>query len=427
MQSSPTRRALLGALAGRAQEHVLPDARRTPRDARPRVPLARGSAIRVGIIGLGHMGNGHLDGLLRARDEGAERLDVVAVCDVCRPRRESAAARARERQPGIAVTSHLAHEELLARGDLHAVLIATPEHQHAVHAVDALLAGTDVYVEKPLTRHLDEAVWLAATAQRTDAIVQVGTQYLMHPKFREARRFVAEGVLGTVVASQVAFGRNSREGEWTYEIDPLLAPGPDLDWERWCGPNAVPFDTALFHRWRRYRRWSTGIVGDLLSHIIAPMLHAIDQGLPRRVTAHGAHMVDHAMENHDQIAGHIEFASGHVLSVIGSTCNARGGQWMIRGQQADLFLGSDRGRVAVQDVWKDDVSAPPRARFEEASDDIQQDLRLDWLASVRSRAPNSSPLELGIEHMVVVEMLSRAAWSGRAQRFDAFAFRVFDE
>jgi predicted dehydrogenase len=427
-QAMNTRRRLLHALAGPLQEHLLLDEHRAWREPKPRPSLGGNEPIRVGVIGYGHMGGGHTDGLLRARDEKTANLDVVAVADVCRPRREAAAALLRTRQPGVDVRAYLDYEELLARPDVHAVLIATPEHWHAQHAVHAVEAGKDIYVEKPMTLTLEESVWLHRVVERSSSIAQVGTQYLMHPKFEHARRIVRRGDLGALVSSQVLFGRNSREGEWTYEIDPALAPGPDLDWERWCGPAGhVEWDTELFHRWRRYRRWSTGIVGDLLSHLIAPFAYALDQGPPRRLVAHGSHMVDFAMENHDQVVAHVEFESGHVLTLVGSTCNERGGQWVIRGNRADLLLGANRARIEPQAAWAEDDETLERQQFPETSDDIQQDLRIDWLRCVRSRKPNRSPVSLGLQHMVVVEMFARSLWSGRAQRFDPYTFRVSDE
>ncbi|QDU84154.1 putative oxidoreductase YvaA [Planctomycetes bacterium Pla163] len=421
-----TRRGLLRAALPKLQEHVLLDEHRVVHVRGTRAPLRPGQPIQVGVVGFGHMGGGHTDGLLRARDAGDAKLDVVAVAEVCEPRREKGLALLRERQPGVEVTGHVDYLELYERPDIHAVLIATPEHWHATHAVHAIEYGKDVYVEKPMTLELEEAFWLAHVARSSDSIVQVGTQWLMHPRFVQARKIVAEGSLGVCLSSLIAFGRNSREGEWLYEIDESLEPGPRLDWERWCGPlGPRAWDTEIYHRWRRYREYSTGIIGDILSHLIAPLLLAVDEGLPVRVTAQGSHMVDTAMENHDQIVGHIEFESGHVMTVIGSTCNDRGTPWMIRGNRADLLLGHGSAEVVPQAAWSD-LDDEPR-KYDRPAKDIQQQLRLDWLRSVRTRRPNRSNVELGLAHMIVVDLMTRSVWSGRAWRFDPVTSRVFAE
>lgn len=427
MSKPYSRRHLLARLAPIAQDHLLDDAHRNFVQRVPRRPVERGEPVRVGVVGYGNMGGGHVDGLLRAREDGASNLEVAAICDVNANRREACGAMLRERQPGVRVTEHLDHREMYARDDLHAILIATPEHWHATHAVHALEFGKDVYLEKPMTLELEESYWLLHAASRAnDAIVQIGTQWLMHPKFEQARRLVEQGALGTVVSSIVAFGRNSKEGEWLYPIDETLEPGERLDWERWCGPLGLqPWDRDVYHRWRRYRKYSTGILGDILSHLIAPMLYAIDEGLPVRCTAHGAHMVDFAMENHDQVVGNVEFESGHVLTALGSTCNDRGAPWMIRGNRAELLLGRSDARLVPQSAWNE--FEDETEKFTLPFDDIQQDLRVDWIRAVRTRRANRSGVELGFQHMVVVELMSRAARTGRTWRFDPITGRMFPE
>jgi predicted dehydrogenase len=421
-----TRRGLLRRFEPAPQDHVLLDEHRQIHVRGTRKQVKPGEPIRIGIVGYGNMGGGHTDGLLRAREGGDAKLDVVAIADVCEPRREACAALLRERQPGVEVSAHLDYLEMFERPDIHAVLIATPEHWHATHAVHAVEYGKDVYVEKPMTLALEEAFWLRRVVKSSDAIVQVGTQWLMHPRFVQARKLVASGALGTRVSSLVSFGRNSREGEWLYPIDETLEPGPRLDWERWCGPlGPHEWNTDVYHRWRRYREFSTGLIGDILSHLIAPMLLAIDEGLPVRVTAQGSHMVDTAMENHDQIAGHIEFESGHVMTVLGSTCNDRGTPWMIRGNRADVLLGHGSAQLIPQAAWADMEEEPEK--FARPAKDIQQQLRLDWLRSIRSRRPNRSNVDLGLQHMIVVDLMARSAWSGRTWRFDPVTSRAFAE
>ena len=276
---------------------------RTPTPPRNREPVG------IGIIGTGGMGSGHLNAFLNFAAAGTEELKIVGLCDVCGPRLDAARQVCDQKQGGeVAVYSN--YQELLQRDDLHGVLVATPEHWHGPMAEDAIRAGKDVYIEKPMTLRLDAALRLAEVAAANPEVrVEVGTQFVMYSSYREARRLIAEGKIGKPVFSQTSYCRNSRDGEWLYyKIDPAWQPGVNLDWEAWTGPlGAAPWDPAVYARWRRYRRYSTGIIGDLLVHRMAPLVMAVDAGWPTRVVASGGHYIDTAMENHDQININIEF------------------------------------------------------------------------------------------------------------------------
>ena len=150
---------------------------------RPRRPLAPGEPVRIGVIGTGPMGLEHC----RAFAKIPEQVRLVALCDVCRPRLEQAVKVCREEQPGIEPSTHRSYRELLEL-DLHGVLIASPEHWHARMAIDALAAGKDVYVEKPMTLRLPEALSSSARVRAaSESIVQVGTQYVQIPKYARPR------------------------------------------------------------------------------------------------------------------------------------------------------------------------------------------------------------------------------------------------
>ena len=383
--------------------------------------LAPDEPIRVGIIGTGGMGGGHLDAFLRFRDDGREKLDVVGLADVCGPRLEGKLAKARERQAGVEVTATADWRELAARDDVHAVLIASPEHWHAHQAVACMQAGKDVYVEKPMTRHLADALWMQRQVDSGPQLCQVGTQYMMKTNHEKARELIRSGAIGKPTLSQTSYCRNSRNGEWLYGIDEAVGPD-NTDWRAWCGPEGEhEWDTEVFHRWRRYRTWSTGIIGDLLVHQMTPLIYALDLGAPTRVTAAGGHYVDRAMENHDQVFLTVEYGddaegSGHTMVVAGSTCNDRGMETLIRGHEADLFLGNDAKVVLKpQSPYVDDVDPQ---EYDCETTDWQDLLRLDWLSCVRSREQNRSTVELGVHHMVAVELATRSLWEGGAFRYD---------
>lgn len=383
-----------------------------PRPPRPFDP------VNIAIIGTGGMGSGHLNGFLKMAKDGVEDVRVVGLCDVCQPRLQAAKTRCDAEQGG-SVDTYGDFRELLRRADLHGVLIASPEHWHGPMAEDAIRAGKDVYVEKPMTLRLDAALQLKRVADANpQVIVEVGTQYVMYPSYHEARRLIAEGRIGKPVFSQTSYCRNSKDGEWLYyRIDPAWEPGVNLDWDAWCGPlGKADWDPAVYARWRRYRKYSTGIIGDLLVHRITPLILGANLGWPTRVVASGGHYVDKAMENHDQININIEFEDEHTMIVAGSTCNEVGLETMIRGHKGNILLG---GRTAVV--------RPERIYAEEFDEqtiegpnmgDTQDLLRRDWLDCIRTRKAPASPVELGTKVMVVVDLATRSMWDGAAYRFD---------
>ncbi len=393
--------------------------------ASSRAPLGREEPVRIGLIGTGGMGTGHLEGLVNAAKAGELDMVVVGLADVCALRLAKAKEKAEAVQGAGTVETYADYRELLRRPDLHGVLIATPEHWHQKMAEDAILAGKDVYVEKPMTLRLPQALRLLKVSRENPSVlVNVGTQYVTTASYNDARKLIESGAIGKATFSQTSYCRNSKTGEWLYyEIDPAWQPGVNLDWNAWCGPGGrAPWDPEVYARWRRYRRWSTGIIGDLLVHRITPLIHAIGLGWPTRVTASGAHLVDKAMENHDQVNLTIEFEDEHVMVVAGSTCNEIGLETLIRGHKANIYLGGRNTTVRPERLFAEELEE--RTIEGEDHGDDQAFLRRRWIECIRSREPVPSPVELGTKVMVIVDLATRSMWEGSAFRFDPARMKV---
>jgi predicted dehydrogenase len=386
--------------------------------ARPRTPLDDGGTIRMGVIGTGGMGNAHCHAFISLTKQGRENAQVVAVADVCESHLNRAHKHCEEAQ-GISVGRYRDYRELIARDDIHGVLIASPEHWHAQMAIDAILAGKDVYVEKPMTLRLPEALRLREVVRANpDIRLQVGTQMTNMPRFHEARKLIAAGTIGTPTFSQTSYCRNSKTGEWNYYgIDPKWEPGVNLDWDAWCGPlGPRKWDPLVFARWRRYRDFSTGIIGDLLVHVLTPMLVAIEQGWPVRVSASGSHLIDKAMENHDQVNLVVEFETGHQMVIAGSTCNEVGLETMIRGHKANIYLGGRHCVVRPERIYSEEIDELT-VQCEDIGND--QDMhRLKWLKCIRTREQPDSDIEQGTKVMVIVDLAARSMWEGGSFGFD---------
>src|SRR5205814_10188510 len=116
---------------------------------------------------------------------------ILALADVCQPRLEAAQKKCQEGQPGLTVDTYTDYRKLLARPDLHGVLIASPEHWHSQHAIDAILAGKDVYCENPTTLNLDKALKLREVCEKNPQVIfQFGTQYVQYQRYLEARKVI---------------------------------------------------------------------------------------------------------------------------------------------------------------------------------------------------------------------------------------------
>lgn len=390
----------------------------------PRGP-GRDEPVRIGVIGTGGMGTGHVEAFLAMGQDGRAAVQVVGLADVCQPRLEAAKRKVEAAQGAGSVEAHYAdYATLLARADVHGVLIASPEHWHARMVEDAVAAGKAVYVEKPMTLRLPDALRLHQVVQRNpQALVVVGTQFVVSSSYRKARELVAAGAIGKPVWSQTSYCRNSKDGEWLYPIDPAWEPGKNLDWSGWCGPlGAAPWSPDVYARWRRYRRYSTGIIGDLLVHRISPLAMALDLGWPTRVVASGGHYVDTAMENHDQVNINIEFEGEHTMVVAGSTANEVGLETMIRGHQGNLYLSGRTVTLRPERIFADLVEEQSVTAPDEGDD--QDKLRIGWLEAIRSQGPSPSPVELGARVMVAVDLATRSLWEGSAFGFDPKTMRA---
>lgn len=379
--------------------------------------------IKIGVIGIGPsstpaMGFGHVQRICALAKEGTAKVQIVAISDVAKPCLERGVAHAATEQ-GIAVDGYRDYTELLARHDLHGVLIATPEHWHAQMAIDALINGLDVYLEKPMTLRLDDALRLRATVHANDSVLQVGTQYMQLAKYHKAKELIASGAIGKPTFTQTSYCRNNKEGEWLYGIDEKVVPGAELDWNAWCGPlGRCDFDPAVFFRWRRYRKWSTGIIGDLLVHVTTPLVWALDQGWPVRVSASGGHYVDAAMENHDQVNLTVEFEKGHTMIIAGSTSNEAGLEVMVRGHKANLYLGGNDCVLRPERIYAEEIEEQtfPSAPMEVAND--QDAHRLHWLRCMRTRATPLADVDTATKVMVIVDLATRSMWDQSAYTFD---------
>lgn len=234
--------------------------------------------IQVGYIGCGARAHQLLEATV-----AVPGVEVVGLCDAYSSRLE----RAKVRAGGKAVV-YKDYKELLARPEIDAVFIATPDHWHKAMAVDALAAGKDVYIEKPFSFTVDDGLTMLEAVKRSDRILQVGSQGVSAPAIEKARELVASGKIGQVVMVRAAYNRNSASGAWLYPIPPDASP-QTVNWDQFIGPAPKrPFDLNRFFRWRCYWDYSGGVATDLFVHLVSWFHHAIGAKAPATVVATGA-------------------------------------------------------------------------------------------------------------------------------------------
>lgn len=398
--------------------------------------------ITVGLIGHGAMGQGHL-----RRLAGDREVQVLAVCDVDRARRDEAKRIVEEtyaaRKPDgkyEGCTAYNDYRELLARPDLDAVVIVTPDHWHSLQAIHAVEAGKDVYCEKPISLTVPQGRQLVETVRRYGRIFQTGTQYRSIPAIRKVCEFVRAGGLGKIKSVFTLWGKIGRRlGVDSYVPLPFALPAepvPDgLDWDLWVGPAPwQPYNNAL------HRNPSPGVV---------PWAFHEDFGAAA-VTwyhSHAADVIQYALgvEN----SGPVEFIhpSSGVYPTL--TCRYANGtllhlvdNWdmvknVYQAVPADARLAGNFGGVFVGERgWV--TSMTTGGRIEGSPEEIFTEMKLtnreanpggnnhhaNWFECIRTRRPTSCGEEIGhrgaaLGHLTIIayQLQRSLKWDPVAEEF----------
>ncbi len=363
--------------------------------------------VNLGFIGVGMMGRGHLHGFL-----GNRTVQVVAVCEVHRIRREDAIATvnrsyAEARRSGTYrdCAAFTDFRELLGRRDIDAVVIATPDHWHAIPAILAARAGKDVYCEKPLSLTIAESRAMVRAAREHNIVFQTGSQQRteFNGLFRKAVEYVRSGRIGRVRTVRVGVGGPARPCDLAAEPTPA-----GVDWEMWNGPSpARAFSSVLcptgihhhFPAWRNFREYAGGGLADMGAHHfdIAQWALNMDHSGPTEI---------HPPERGDTGLRFV-YANGIEMFHGGpSGCT-------FEGSEGKIYV--DRGRIESTPA---PILQQPLAPGDFHLPQVANNQRQNWLDCIRSRQRPVADVEIGARSAQVCQLANIGYQLRRTLRWD---------
>ncbi|GAB4114494.1 MAG: Gfo/Idh/MocA family oxidoreductase [Acidobacteriota bacterium] len=409
--------------------------------------LGANDRANVAFIGCGMQFLALLGRAFRRRKQEKNDFEYAAVCDVWQPRLDYAQTQTQ------AERTFRDYREVLARPEIDGVVIAVPDHWHYRIASEALHAGKDVYLEKPLTYTIEEAAKLHDEVAATKRVLQVGGSGVLDRLNWKIHEYIQAGKMGKILWGLISYNRNTREGMWDYPIpgvgsthwpDAKVAPGDNLDWEMWLGPAPKrPFSAERYFRWRKYWDYSGGNATDLLYHRLGAMLTMVGFDFPARVTGAGGIYVQKNREVPDTYMTLVEYPGDFTINMISCMANASSSPVTVYGNWGTLEI--TRSPVPAGDAMGDQTRGPqtPRERprtvavvkaertflkeFQEANEGKEEvtidaedspDLVDDWLDCMRSRKDPVYNILRGYQVMVAIKLGVDSYRQGRVLAFD---------
>lgn len=366
--------------------------------------------IVLGVIGGG--GRGTLVMTVFQKDPAVR---VGAVCDVYEPNLERALSVA-AKVPGNSPKACRNYAQLLEDKNISVVLIATPEHWHHRMVLDALAAGKDVYVEKPLCQTPEQGVELVEAGKKSRNIVQVGMQRRSYDLYLEGRKIVAAGTLGAVRMVRSWWLNNYLGRSRTARLD-----GP-LDWEQWQGPakTRVPLDPYRFRNWRNFSDYAGGIVADQGAHVYDGIHLLMNAGYPLAVTAAAGKPHKPGVDTPESVVVSAEYPEDFIavfsINYAAMRYKTRNDQLnQLDGDKARMDIGREECKVYLQGAEETPaITRTSATGFNRATDAHVQ----NFLECVRTRKTPTAPMALGFQAALVVQLANLSLKHARRIRWN---------
>jgi predicted dehydrogenase len=339
--------------------------------------LGANDTLRVGVIGAG----GRMNDLLNAADK-AGNYQIAAVSDVYAPRRDAV----KQRSNGTA-TTHVDYRELLEQ-PLDAVIIASPDHWHVRMAVDAMTAGKDVYLEKPVTHTIEEGAILTHAVRSSKKILQCGMQQRSWSHFRDAVELIQGGSLGRVPQVRTYWWQNYLGWRNRKAVDVQA-----LDWKRWLGSAPdQPFSEEKFYVWRWYWNFGGGAMTDLFTHWIDVAHWAMKSDLPTHAQMLADKSIFAQWDCPDTIQAAVRYPGFDVVYEGMMASSIDDGGLEFRGTDATLKINRSGFAVYREGVSGRENPVVKADSFRDGTLDHMQ----NFFDCVKSRKEPNAPVETGV-------------------------------
>ena len=388
--------------------------------------------ITLGIIGLGSRGYNLLDGFVKQSD-----VQIVAVCDVDKhhhrdrewgqgnaygllpgkKRVEEAYAKKSGQYKGV--DTYADFRELIARKDIDAVVVATPDHWHALITLTALAAGKDVYCEKPVTHFFAEGKLIHQEVTKQNAIFQTGSQQRSDKLFRRAVELVRNGVLGKLTQVEVGLPPGYAEPMGDASVSHLPK---QLDYDFWCGPAPrLPYMRARHHRWwRGHRAFGGGVLMDWIGHHndIAHWAMDLDQSGPLTVEVDQWKMPEtDVYDTPHQYSIRCTYPGG----INGSISSQNRGGLTLKG--TDGWVWVNRGKIeSSEKEWTKESFDPGSKKVYRSDDHIR-----NFIDCIKSREPCIAPAETAHRSITPGHLGYVCAALGRKIKWDSESESILDD
>jgi predicted dehydrogenase len=402
---------------------------------------ASNDRIRLGFIGVGNRGDQLLDAFLVHQD-----CEIVALCDVYKPYLEAA-----QKKVGGKAKLFSDYRKLIDQSDVDAVVIATPDHWHALQFVAACRAGKDVYVEKPLCLTIGEGQKMVAVAKETKRITQVGLHRRSSTNIREAVELVHKGAIGKVTVAKCYHLRNEYPQGIGNPDD--CEPPEGLDWDMWLGPAPkVRYNpNRCLYKFRWFTDYSGGQLTNFGTHYLDVIQWALGRDAPKGVFAAGGKF---AIEDNRQIPDTMEVVweyDGGTLVTMSqynanrSAGNLKGWELEFRGTKGTLLMQEGQGYAILPEQvrTKELPALSPIHRKENAEQNRAAraviegrtvkgrantaDHARNFLDCVKSRKPANCPVAVGHRSTSATLLAKIALHRGRHLTWDAKNERIVND
>jgi predicted dehydrogenase len=376
----------------------------------PRTVLGANDRIRLGIIGYGDRGS-------QITREAVEcpNTEFAAVCDIYTERLEKAKADI----PGV--KTYMDHRQMLDDKSLDGVLIATPQHLHCLHFVDAIHAGKHIYQEKTMAFNPDHAKRMRAAyvPVKGKQTVQVGHQSCSFGQATDASAFLKDGKLGRITAIDAMMYRNTPHGkpQWSRPVYPTMNP-ENILWNKFLGEAPkVPFDANRYRNWRFFWDYSGGNVYENMCHQVSFWYKVMNLDVPKAVTMTGGlYLWRDGREVPDTMNVSMEQPEDLLFSWVSGFGNSNlGVSESVLGTDGTIFKGAqirftpEKVNVPQGEALLGTTPTPPRAHMQ------------NFLDCIRSGKETNCPFELGFRVSIACRMAVESYRQKRTMRWDSQA------